>query len=460
MIWIRLCLTCVFSVGLAGSIAYLGNVFVQSRWQKANPYLVLLWDKIVLVLYWAPIPFIWICLSRMNYADGNRCYTGEFICSTFPLMTKLFNYLGGIWLVGFFFSALAGICKVLLVKNRMRGNVRVENRRYVFLFEEYKKRFDIRNIELYQNDLLLSPITYGVYRKKIILPFENYTEKQLRIIFEHEMNHIRRGDLWWRMFALVTARVHWFNPMPYMHIRQIIYHEEVVCDEISGKGKEWYSLKEYVGFLAEVADNKIFCISAMALCETQNETIRRIEAMIRNKEIRKPEKRMMIASSMILVLISLLPATYVSAKTAEVQEEWIHATEKEMVLEASDWSDDSDVVCSVDEGAIEEVDLSSDIMPYSNTVSLNQTINGNTRVLYQAYSMSQGGKITIVATCNDSSVSYRIGIKNRDTGDLYSISGKGTLSKTFEIPVSGSYSAYVENTTSSTIKVEGCAVYD
>ena len=182
--------------------------------------------------------------------------------------------------------------------------------------------------------------------------------------------------------------------------------------------------------------------------------------MIRNKEIRKPKKRMMIASSMIMVLISLLPATYVSAKTAEVQEEWIHATEKEMVLEASDWSDDSDVVCSVDEGAIEEVDLSSDIMPYSNTVSLNQTINGNTRVLYQAYSMSQGGKITIVATCNDSSVSYRIGIKNRDTGDLYSISGKGTLSKTFEIPVSGSYSAYVENTTSSTIKVEGCAVYD
>ncbi len=460
MIWIRLCLTCVFSVGLTGSIAYMGTAFVQSRWQKVNPYLVLFWDKIVLVLYWAPIPFLWICLSRMSYADGIMCYTGEFICSTFPMMTTLFNYLGGIWLVGFFFSALMGIYKVLLVKNRMRGNVSVENRRYVFLFEEYQKRFRIRNIELYQNDLLVSPITYGVYRKKIVLPFENYTEKQLRIIFEHEMNHVLRGDLWWRMIALVTSWIHWFNPITYMYIKQIIYHEEVVCDEISGKGKEWYSLKEYAGFLVEVADNEIFCISAMALCESQNETIRRLEAMIRNKEIRKPKKWMIIVSSMILVLISLLPATYASATTVDIQEEWILKAEKEKVLEASDWSDNSDVVYYVGEDEIEEVDLSSDILPYSNMVSINHTIKENTRVLFQGYSMSQGGKITIVATCNDSSVSYRIGIKNRNTGELYSVSGKGTLSKTFEISTAGSYSAYVENTASSSIKVEGCAVYD
>ena len=59
--------------------------------------------------------------------------------------------------------------------------------------------------------------------------------------------------------------------------------------------------------------------------------------------------------------------------------------------------------------------------------------------------MSAGDSISILASCDDDSVTYRIGIKNKETGDMTSMTGTGILIHEFKISESGTYTAFVEN---------------
>ena len=60
---------------------------------------------------------------------------------------------------------------------------------------------------------------------------------------------------------------------------------------------------------------------------------------------------------------------------------------------------------------------------------------------------------------DDSAVTYRVGIKNKDTGALTYVSGTGTLGHRFLITESGAYAAYVENCSKTAMKVTGTAAF-
>ncbi len=137
----------------------------------------------------------------------------------------------------------------------------------------------------------------------------------------------------------------------------------------------------------------------------------------------------------------------------------MRAEEVETIAEPQDHWNPSIEEYGYDDGSVVEIDGSQDIAPYSSTVDLDKTINANTRYIYQYKDKSAGDIITIVTSCADSSVTYKIGIKNKKTGAMTSISVTGRANTDFKISESGSYSAFVENNNNFPIKVEGVAVY-
>lgn len=137
----------------------------------------------------------------------------------------------------------------------------------------------------------------------------------------------------------------------------------------------------------------------------------------------------------------------------------MRAEEVITIAEPQDFSDPSVEEHRHDDGSVAEIDASQETEPYSATVDLTQTINANTRYLYQYRSMAAGESINILANCDDSAVTYRIGIKNKETGDIVSVSGSGTLMYEFKISESGTYTAFVENNNNFSIKVSGSAAY-
>lgn len=459
MVWIRLWLSCAAFLSAAGGISY-GLVKLSERlWKPANPVLLLTLQKLVLVLYWVPVSFAWICLKRISYENKILSYKGEFVCSTVPSMTDAFYLLGSLWLAGFVLSIVRFAVRQHRLSVLMRGNVPVEQPRYLAVFEECRRQAGLGAVVLCQNDRLSSPITAGFFRQQVILPFAAYTDAELRMIYEHELTHIQHRDLFWRLFALATSWVHWFNPVIYLQQGELDCLQEMVCDLSIAVKNEYYTKKEYAAFLVMLTEPETVNACTTALIKNKSQTVRRIHKMAKTKELRKPKKFVAGISCAALAVLTLIPATAVSAKAAKLQEDWIRAEEVDTIAEPQDFSDPSVEEHRFDDGSVEEIDGSQEVLPYSSTVNLDKIINANTRYLYQYQSMSAGDVISILPECDDDSVTYRIGIKNKETGDMTSMTGTGRLIHEFKISESGTYSAFVENKNNFSIKVTGTAMY-
>jgi len=85
-----------------------------------------------------------------------------------------------------------------------------------------------RNV--YQSERVVSPSVCGIFRPKILLPM-SYARDELVWILRHERVHIRRGDNLWRLLALLTVAVHWFNPLAWMMLSSFYTDLEQSCDE-------------------------------------------------------------------------------------------------------------------------------------------------------------------------------------------------------------------------------------
>lgn len=91
-----------------------------------------------------------------------------------------------------------------------------------------------RKIKIYSLEGLYSPIVCGLLNPKIIVPsqlLEANKEQNLEMVIMHELIHIKRFDNIIKWIALVTACIHWFNPIIWLAL--ILSHKDMErsCDE-------------------------------------------------------------------------------------------------------------------------------------------------------------------------------------------------------------------------------------
>jgi hypothetical protein len=80
---------------------------------------------------------------------------------------------------------------------------------------------------------LAHPALMGVLQPKLLLPAdlaENFVEEELRLIFLHELTHLKRGDVAVNWFLAGVRAVHWFNPVFWLAASRITAHREMACD--------------------------------------------------------------------------------------------------------------------------------------------------------------------------------------------------------------------------------------
>ena len=216
-------------------------------------------------------------------------------------------------------------------------------------------------------------------------------------------------------------------------------------------------MKEYGYYLAGIPEDENDMVFASALSKSKKDLIRRLEGMARGKNC---TKRMAVVSCVILSMLAMIPSYAASENMAQMNERWIEETTIEREHEPVDYDalelhghvdDDPDVV---------EIDLTEDgVEPVSALVTLDRTINPMTRVVYRYQNMNAGNVIAVIANCSDSSITYRIGIRDED-GIVDYRQGTGSQNHMFTIDKAGRYSVYVENRSSSkSMKVTGSAMY-
>ena len=118
----------------------------------------------------------------------------------------------------------------------------------------------LRN-NIYISDKITSPSVYGIFREKIILP-SGYDENDLKFILMHENAHIRRKDNLWRILAVATACIHWFNPLAWLFLKSFFTNSELACDEAVLKKCSENEKKAYATMLINCAESKNLYVSA------------------------------------------------------------------------------------------------------------------------------------------------------------------------------------------------------
>lgn len=460
MIWNRMLIFALLTTGITGSVFYLAMRILTYILKIRNPHILLFWQKAALYLYMFPIVACSVFLKRADLFAGDSGIAGVFWTNRQPFDDIVCGAVALLWFAGFFTAFARTRRRKQMLDKVWQKNEPVEDSGCLEIFEEYKRRFGFPHIRLYQNPLVLSPVAARRRHFMIVLPEQAYTEKELCMIFTHEMNHVRHGDLFWRKAAMFVGWLNWYLPFVGALQKELVYQQEIICDLRSGIGNPAFTQREYGQFLVSMTDNGWDKAPTTALCESKNMMIGRLEMMAQAKKMKKVKWWLEAAACTGLAVVTMIPSGIVSAQVIAWEEQRIYDSEIAVEVPMQDMENTHEEHTEYADMTVTEIDLTDGIDGHANTTNIDREIAANTRVLFASRTMSAKSTITISTACDDESAVYRIGIKYNNSGKMTYIEGSGRLMHTFTIATAGSYAAYVENRSSQSITVMGYADYD
>lgn len=96
------------------------------------------------------------------------------------------------------------------------------------------QQIGLRQIPCIRQSLLCAgPLVTGLTRPVVLLPQwfeEDYSPAEQRDALDHELTHLKRGDLWAFQLARLVAATQWFNPLTYLALYAFRIDQEAACD--------------------------------------------------------------------------------------------------------------------------------------------------------------------------------------------------------------------------------------
>jgi len=137
-----------------------------------------------------------------------------------------------------------------------------------FLTKSELKTAQLISGKIYQSDRITAPAVYGIIQPKIMIPAQ-IAAGDLDYILLHEQVHIARRDNLLRVIALLTACVHWFNPLSWVFLKYFFADMELACDAKVIKNLDEHQTKEYALALLTCASGKAFFASEFGGTKTK-----------------------------------------------------------------------------------------------------------------------------------------------------------------------------------------------
>ena len=146
----------------------------------------------------------------------------------------------------------------------------------------------------------------GLFRHTLVLPDETVEHDSLSLIMLHEVLHCKRGDIWIRLFSLITLSVHWFNPFVYVMNRHITAETEYSCDDVVLRhtGAEQRFIYGEVILHAAFNSRKVFTGLAAPLTSGGRNLRRRLASIAEKKSAKHPFMRSCIALLLVCATIA------------------------------------------------------------------------------------------------------------------------------------------------------------
>lgn len=176
-----------------------------------------------------------------------------YITYNFPSISRLNRIVGSSLVI------IYTLYQFIKFKKVTRNSLEIKDRTHL---NNCLKKFNIRReVKIYINDDLDTPITYGIFRPKIILQKSILKDWDLLDhVLTHELVHIERYHILLSHLKNLIICLYWYNPFLILSLKYFEKDIEINCDKI---------VIEKIGDSLE--NRKNYCQSMLKLIERQRE---------------------------------------------------------------------------------------------------------------------------------------------------------------------------------------------
>ncbi|MDE7268835.1 MAG: M56 family metallopeptidase [Lachnospiraceae bacterium] len=163
-----------------------------------------------------------------------------------PSITLL-DIVAFVWMAGSLILISTHLISYLYYKNQVmkRGTI-IEDPRIWFQMMERKRELHIKGtIRMIEYPEADSPMIIGFLKPVLVLPKEQYNINELYFILKHELVHLKRGDVYFKLLFVAANAVHWFNPLIWIMQKEAAVDMELSCDERVTQGTSYDLRKAY-----------------------------------------------------------------------------------------------------------------------------------------------------------------------------------------------------------------------
>lgn len=149
------------------------------------------------------------------------------------------------------------IYKVYIFRKVISTSKICEDKRILDIINSFNLK---RQVKVYINDSLKSPMTFGILRPKIVIQREIIDDTELLDhVIIHELMHIKKYHIIFNHIVNILACIYWFNPLFWLSLRKIEQDVEINCDKevIYKLGDNIKNRKEYCKSLLKFIEMKL-----------------------------------------------------------------------------------------------------------------------------------------------------------------------------------------------------------
>jgi beta-lactamase regulating signal transducer with metallopeptidase domain len=197
-----------------------------------------------------------------------------------------------------------------------------------------------------ESDAVVVPISVGHRRPAVVLPlcWRQWSGETLDAVLAHELSHVRRGDAWRQLAALVYRAVMWPSPVAWLLRRVVIDLAERASDEaalaVSGDRAGYAEL--LLSFFGQAAGSHGRADWSLAMARGRGAE-RRIARVLR-WEPRQPRRswgRALVTLALAAPAVTIVAAAspVATATSVDVPNEWPRAIARPIVEAVTPWVD-------------------------------------------------------------------------------------------------------------------------
>lgn len=230
----------------------------------------------VVVLFWI-IPVMYYAIRMI---DRLRFVWNGYAFDTSPLIINVTRAVAIVWITGLAVAIMIYVFKrfrILSIRKESFACNKEMNR----IFYEIKEQMGLGKckITLRQSYRTTTAYVTGIHRPCVIVNADHFSEKEMRVVFAHELTHVVHNDIWFRYLLAVASILNFFNPVIWIFYRRFIKYAEYACDYSVCMSEN--GLHEYYEtiFNLAVRNNNLYDMLSASLYENKNSLRERMEQL-------------------------------------------------------------------------------------------------------------------------------------------------------------------------------------